>query len=447
MLSLHVFALSIDTQTIGAPLEFPEVISTPDDTSELTVSLELSVYQYNGPAVVQNTRGYNGGLVGPTIRIKPGDDLNIVLTNSMAAQGFDTAQLHNQFRQFDVTNLHTHGLHISGEAPGDDIFTEVAPGATNTYQYSLPASHMGGTFWYHPHHHGSTAVHAGGGAVGMLIVDDPAGSIPDDIAAMPELLLVMVHLNMPELTTIAQEFEANCQDLGGTPAQCDDPVWANGATSGQQSDVVLLNGMTEPVLSLVADTWYRFRMVFAAVDATLTPTLDGCTVRLLAKDGIYLPSAPRDLTEGGFMGPGNRADWAVSCPAGTYSFESGALNGREPAGGHDADARLGGRDRRGCNGLRALDLRGGAAVLPGRPAIGERRRGDRLAHRPGAFDQRHPLHLPDDLHCDTLGGHGGRTEAGRHQRTPVPPARQPVPAAVRSPRWHARRILRGWRLA
>jgi FtsP/CotA-like multicopper oxidase with cupredoxin domain len=50
-------------------------------------------------------------------------------------------------QDFETTNLHTHGLHISGESPGDNIFTTVGPSALNTYTYVIPADHMGGTFW------------------------------------------------------------------------------------------------------------------------------------------------------------------------------------------------------------------------------------------------------------------------------------------------------------
>jgi hypothetical protein len=39
----------------------------------------------------------------------------------------------------------------------------------------------------------------------------------------------------------------------------------------------------EPVISLVADRWYRWRMVFAAVDSTIEPALVGCETMLLAK--------------------------------------------------------------------------------------------------------------------------------------------------------------------
>ena len=74
--------------------------------------------------------------------------------------------------------------------------------------------------------------------------------------------------------------ETNCQNAGGSAAACDDPVWAKGATSGTQASVVLVNGMTQPVISLEANKWYRFRMVFAAVDAVITPWVDGCTIQV-----------------------------------------------------------------------------------------------------------------------------------------------------------------------
>ena len=132
---------------------------------------------------------------------------------------------------------------------GPATCTQVGAGQTNTYTYVLPDNHMGGTFWYHPHHHGSTAMHAGGGAAGMLIVEDRPGALPGEIEALEEMVFVLLHLNMPELTAVAQQFETNCQNAGGTAAQCDDTVWANGASAGTQSNSVLVNGMDQPTVS------------------------------------------------------------------------------------------------------------------------------------------------------------------------------------------------------
>ena len=272
-------ALGIDTTSTGAAIEYPAVIAST------TVALSLSEYTYVGPACTQKTRSFaTDGVVGPTIRVSPGDTLTLTLSNQLAASAFDTASLHNNFRQIDVTNLHTHGLHIPGTAPGDSVFIEVAAGASYTYTYDLPSNHMGGTFWYHPHHHGSTAIHVGGGAAGVLVVEDPAGSVPSWLSSMEERLLFMQHINMPELTLISQEYESNCVAAGGTDAQCDDTFWAAGPSAGFATNVVLVNGMTEPVMTIEANRWYRFRLVFAAVDAVVTPWVEGCTIQLLAKE-------------------------------------------------------------------------------------------------------------------------------------------------------------------
>ena len=47
---------------------------------------------------------------------------------------------------------------------------------------------------------GSTAVQAGGGAAGAIIVEDAANTLPASVAALEEMIFVMAHLNMPALT-------------------------------------------------------------------------------------------------------------------------------------------------------------------------------------------------------------------------------------------------------
>ena len=42
---------------------------------------------------------------------------------------------------------------------------------------------------------------------------------------------------------------------------------------------------------------------------------------LLAKDGIYLPTAPRAVQQG-VLASGNRADVLINCPAGDFTFNS-----------------------------------------------------------------------------------------------------------------------------
>ena len=42
-------------------------------------------------------------------------------------------------------------------------------------------------------------------------------------------------------------------------ADCAEGVWAEGPSAGAPTDAVLINGMTQPTISLVANRWYRRR--------------------------------------------------------------------------------------------------------------------------------------------------------------------------------------------
>ena len=44
-------------------------------------------------------------------------------------------------------------------------------------------------------------------------------------------------------------------------------------------------------------------------------------MQLLAKDGVFLPTAPRDITQG-LLASGNRADVLIKCPPGDFIFKS-----------------------------------------------------------------------------------------------------------------------------
>jgi FtsP/CotA-like multicopper oxidase with cupredoxin domain len=167
-----------------------------------------------------------------------------------------------------------------------------------------------GTFWYHPHHHGSTALQVGGGAAGVLIVEDEDGKVPAALLAMPELVLLTQHLPIntnPNLLSIAQD---SADTLTTVDFKTDN------------ADVVLVNGQHLPKLSVTAGKYTRLRVVHSSTASALSLTLDGCELQLLAKDGIYMPTAPRTVTALR-LPPGGRCDVALLCRLpGTYTLES-----------------------------------------------------------------------------------------------------------------------------
>jgi len=257
-------------------------LAEPAECTSLSCTLTVDAVTYTGPSASFKTRGYNGGIPGPTIRAKAGDTLVVNLVNDLLDND-NTANEMNTYRTPNTTNLHTHGLHVSATAPQDDAFLEVEPGHSYEYTYQIPSNHMGGTFWYHPHHHGSTALQAGGGMAGLLIIDDAADEVPPVIAAMEEVILMFMHVPMSTLKTIQNGFNAWMWTITGTTA-----------------DVLLTNGQSAPTLTVAPGRWYRFRMSYAAVEATATMSFiaststAACELQLLAKDGIYLTVPERD---------------------------------------------------------------------------------------------------------------------------------------------------------
>ena len=117
-----------------------------------------------------NTRAFDGDLPGPTLIMARNATNKANLVNALA--GPDAAHAMNTFGLPSSTNIHTHGLHIPHQIPGDDVKIVVPPGTTYNYEWPVPADHAPGTHWYHPHLHGSTALQTGGGAHGMILVED-----------------------------------------------------------------------------------------------------------------------------------------------------------------------------------------------------------------------------------------------------------------------------------
>jgi len=203
MFSVRIFLVAVagfpsvvwsagDLSHSGAPL------AQPDECINRDCEIRLGAFEYVGPYASFLTRAYNGDLPGPTIRVTAGDSFTITVINELSNDANLAGEV-NTFHEPNTTNLHTHGLHISSLAPGDDVFTTVHPLSTNVYSYELPPDHMGGTFWYHPHYHGSTQIQSGGGAAGFLIVEDDPDEVPPRIAELPDLLIFMMHIKLSTL--------------------------------------------------------------------------------------------------------------------------------------------------------------------------------------------------------------------------------------------------------
>lgn len=295
----------------------------------------------NGALPVANpinftTRAYNGSIPGPTIRVRQGDTLRITLVNRLGADGgAPPGGDPNAFALSNTTNLHLHGLHVSPEGESDNVFREVLPHQTATYTYAIPADHPAGTFWYHPHVHGSASLQQGGGMAGALVVEpsaDHARELPPELAAMEEQVVVLQHLCFH---TDGQYHAPNPYiNHMNVHLYSDDEVdpaptftSAGAPDSNSSNGVVLANGALTPSLATMRPgEFVLFRLVAASLSAFLELAVvpqaaaggpgdaaAPCDVYVVAKDGIWVAAAY--LHQRPLLVPGSRVDVAIRCPA------------------------------------------------------------------------------------------------------------------------------------
>ncbi len=257
----------------GLAFREPEVMRSEGGVLQVTLRAAPGAHEVAGRRAT--TLGYNGGLPGPTLAVRAGDRLRVRLVNDLD----------------EVTNLHVHGLHVSPEDNGDNVFVEVAPGESFDYEYRLPEDHPPGVYWYHPHHHGTVADQIYGGLYGAILVEDAE---PLDVAA--ERVLVVSDLSL---------------DSGGRilwPAPMEQ-------MTGREGGLVLVNGQVFPHLTARSGDRERWRVVNACTSRFLSLRLDGHRVHLLGKDGgrFTVPVPTEQLV----LAPGNRADLLVTVGPGT----------------------------------------------------------------------------------------------------------------------------------
>jgi FtsP/CotA-like multicopper oxidase with cupredoxin domain/peroxiredoxin len=145
----------------------PEVRST---NGVLTVTLRVNYASNHIGSDPVYLRNYNGRLTGPTLRVHPGDTIRLKLVNDLPTQVARPGVM-NTLHAFNTMNLHFHGLEVSPSGNSDNVLLEVGPKETQDYEVHIPADHPAGTFWYHPHLHGSTAGDVGSGLSGAIIIE------------------------------------------------------------------------------------------------------------------------------------------------------------------------------------------------------------------------------------------------------------------------------------
>ncbi|MFD9430434.1 multicopper oxidase family protein [Streptomyces sp. NPDC060002] len=290
----------------------PQTRRTPPHTGRLETRLTVGFTEQTLPGVgTVTTRTYEGTIPGPTLRVRPGDTLEITQVNALppnagTAHAEETPQGMNVPHHFNTFNLHTHGLHVDPTGEADNIYRAFepsdTPGATTTHRsvVDVPADHPAGTFWYHPHRHGSTSTQLLNGMGGLLVVEGDVDEVPE-IAAAKDVVVCINELKLsggrvPDLTS-------------------------HGAYEGIVS-TFLVNGVKNPVLTIAPGEVQRWRVVNAGAITAHFLSLRGHELHQIACDGITFmePVATTGLT----LPMGGRADLLIrGGRPGTYKLSGG----------------------------------------------------------------------------------------------------------------------------
>ncbi len=190
---------------------------------------------------------YNGAYVPPTLRLNPGDSVNLTLVNNVRA-GVDTAVYNGNW-----TNLHYHGFNVSPIKPGDQVVTTAVDSAKSfTFAFRLPAWHPEGLYWYHPHPHGVSDGQVLGGMSGAIVVGDLLRYFPQFRGAPERILLI--------------------KDFQGT-------------RNGKAATILNVNGDPSPHFNIFAGQNQFWRIANVGADAYVNLHLEGQRFLVLARDG------------------------------------------------------------------------------------------------------------------------------------------------------------------
>ena len=81
-------------------------------------------------------------------------------------------------------------MHVSPSGDRRQRLAHMEPGQSYDIEIAVPADHTRGTYWYHPHHHGSADVQISSGMAGALIVEGDFAGVAGDRRRRERVLIL-----------------------------------------------------------------------------------------------------------------------------------------------------------------------------------------------------------------------------------------------------------------
>jgi FtsP/CotA-like multicopper oxidase with cupredoxin domain len=194
------------------------VVSQPPElrSRDGVLKLDLQVRSYRNPDGSVRYCYVSAGAPSPTLRLHPGDLLELRLKNELTdldpapaamlgmtmtpaapAAGAHPDPCSSGAMTGVSANLHFHGLTVPARCHEDEVLkTSIQPGDPPfEYRFRIPQNEPPGLYWYHPHIHGFSSRQVMGGASGALIIEGIERAVRE-VAGLPERVLVIRDQNL-----------------------------------------------------------------------------------------------------------------------------------------------------------------------------------------------------------------------------------------------------------
>jgi len=265
----------------------------------------------NDPTTGKAAFSFRGREIPPVIRTKPGGHIRVDYANRMSSK---STELCVDRPCMNMTNLHFHGLHVSPDAPQDDVLSMMAmPGQSLRYVVDIPLDQPPGLYWYHTHPHGESYQQDLDGMSGAIVIDGIDRYVPE-VRSIKERILILRDAELHEHDVVSSSLKERVQL---SPAAC-------GTATGEPQRVFTVNGVVRPQIGIAPGEKQFWRIVNASPDLYADLEIDTEQLMVVALDGMPLayhdPSRRTESLQHVLLAPAGRVEAIVIGPnAGTHA--------------------------------------------------------------------------------------------------------------------------------
>jgi len=197
-----------DRPSEGTIVQDPYSISSQNGVLTAALRMGYSVDDFGYTHYCYNYQTGTSVVEAPTLRLNPGDQLNLNLVDQIPPQHASMMNMKMDAGQscgdtgtptLASTNVHFHGLNVPPRCHQDDVInTLIQPGTPGFgYKMQIPKDEPPGLYWYHPHVHGFTEFQVNGGAAGALIVDGMEKFRPEVVGLTERVFVIRQQFLVP----------------------------------------------------------------------------------------------------------------------------------------------------------------------------------------------------------------------------------------------------------